>query len=211
MFQGKLKSQFLQIATVAVSIALTATACGTGNDGRQVYKGAMQLENVRVGVPESIFKDAILTFVKDPNPAASTNGKTQYVGRQYSAKGGQYLVQCKKDRCYLVQVYYMQNPVSREEAMETLKQLMPQDCPEQSKVDDAGMKKASDPNEVISFGDTYTGEFVYTDPDSKKVKIVNAICNEAQKAAYQDLAGAPEKKKEDATASADDKSTPKSN
>lgn len=208
MFHGKLNSRLLQVAMVAMSVALTATACGSGNDGRQVYKGAMQLENVRVGVPETVFKEAILTFVKDPNPAASAGGKTQYVGRQYSSKGGQYLVQCKKDRCYLVQVYYMQNPVPREEAMATLKQLLPQDTPEQSSVNTAGMKNASDPNEIIYYGDAYTGEFIYTDKDSGKVKIVNAICNEAQRQAFQQPA--PESKKEDATANAEEKS-PKSN
>lgn len=210
MFQGKLKSQVLQVAAIAISVALTASACGKGNAGQQVYKGAMALENVKVGVPETVFKEAILTFVKDPNPAASSGGKTQYVGRQNSAKGGQYLVQCKKDRCYKVQVYYMQNPVTREEAMDTLKQLLPPDTPEQSTIDTAGMKNDSEPNEIVSYGDAYTGQFIYTDKNSGKVKIVNAICNEAQRAAFQDLAG-PEAKKEDATASAESKPEPKSN
>lgn len=211
MFHGKLNSGLALFTGAAISIALTLSACGKGNEGQQVYKGAMALENVKVGVPESVFKEAILTFVKDPNPNASAGGKTQYVGRQNSAKGGQYLAQCKKDRCYLVQVYYMQNPVTREEAMDTLKQLLPGDAPEQSKVDDSALKekKLAEPNEVISFGDAYLGEFIYTDKDATKIKIVNAVSNDAmQKAFHSDDAAAP---KEGAKASAEDKEAPKSN
>lgn len=205
MFQGKLNSGLAIFTGAAILVALTLSACGKGNEGQQVYKGAMALENVRVGVPETVFKEAILTFVKDPNPAASAGGKTQYVGRQNSAKGGQYLAQCKKDRCYLVQVYYIQNPVSRVEAMDTLKQLLPNDAPEQSKVDDTAIKekKLTEPNEVILFGDKYLGEFIYTDKDATKVKIVNAVCNEAMQNAFHSDASTPPKKDE-AQASAEE-------
>lgn len=177
MFNWKKQYKSLSlIALAAVACATMNTACSSGKDAAAVPtpQGTIPLEAVRVGMPETTFKDAILTFVQDPN--GSLAGKVQYLSRGRDANGGQYMVQCKDGRCFGLLVYHQEQPVSKEQALSTLEKLFPTDKPAQSKVDDQQIKTGSvaTPTETYFFGDDYKGELIYTDKSASKVKIIAA-------------------------------------
>jgi hypothetical protein len=164
----------LKLLACVVVLASTISACSqSGHNQMATPKGTVSLENLKVGTRENVFKNAILTFYEDRNPAASVDNKTQYNSRTYNAKGGQYLAQCRGDKCFELQVYYTSNPISKEEALETLKQMLPEGAPPQTRVDSSQMNTSS-PTEYYYFGD-YRGELVYADKSADKVKIVNAV------------------------------------
>lgn len=153
-----------------------SSACTRGNDNPSAVQGSVPLEMLKVGMPETVFKNAILTFAVDTNPTAGAGGKTQYDSRTYNSKGGQYLAQCRADKCFELQVYYVKNPISKEEALETMKQMLPAEATSESKVDDSQIKSESmaQPTEFHYFGD-YRGELIYTDKSATKVAVVNVI------------------------------------
>ncbi len=159
----------------ATLLSLTLTACGSGNSGTPsaTPQGTLPLDSVKVGMPESVFQEAILTFV--PDPKGSTGRKVQYLSRSFDAKGGQYVVQCRDGKCFGVQIYHVQNSPTREVAFESMKQLFPADLPAQSKVEEKIEKdNPTCPVEVIYFGDNYKGELVFSDKDKKTVWMINA-------------------------------------
>lgn len=160
-----------------VCLSVLCACARQGNDNPSAVQGSVPLETLKVGMPETVFKNAILTFAVDTNPTATAGGKTQYDSRTYNSKGGQYLAQCKGDKCFELQIYYGKNPISKEEALENVKQMLPSDAPaEPTKVDDSQVKSKSvtQPTEVHHFGD-YTGELIYTDKSATKVAVVNVI------------------------------------
>ncbi|MBX9877930.1 MAG: hypothetical protein K2Y22_05680 [Candidatus Obscuribacterales bacterium] len=177
MFNWKKQYKNLSlIALAAISCATMTTACSSNKETAAVPtpQGTIALDAVRVGMPETTFKDAILTFVQDPN--GSVAGKVQYLSRGRDANGGQYMVQCKDGRCFGLLVYQQEQPLSKEQALATLEKLFPTDKPTQSKVDDQQVKAGNvgTPTETIFFGDDYKGELIYTDKSASKVKIIAA-------------------------------------
>lgn len=166
-------------ASVAMLSIVSLTSCSkSGSNTTNVTpQGTVQLDTIKVGMPEATFKDATITFVVDPKPAASNNGRTQYLSRTYDKKGGQYVAQCKGDKCFVLQTLYMTTPIPKEDALEVLKTLLPADAPPQSKIDDSQVKagKVKTPGEIYEFGDKYTGILNYTDKDSGKVNTVSAF------------------------------------
>lgn len=160
---------------LALVTACAITGCSTegANKPRATIQGTVPLETITVGVPEDTLKTAILTFWADTNPMASAGGKTQYNSRAYDPKGGQYIANCKNGKCFKLQAYYVNNPITKEEALETIKRLLPQGAPPQSKVDDAEVKaaKVAQPTETYYFGD-YSGQLAYTDKSATKVSVV---------------------------------------
>ena len=93
---------------------------------------------------ETIFKNAIFSFIADTNPQARANGKSQYLSRDLDSKGGKYIVQCVNGRCFMVQVYYGDKPISKSQALETLKSVLPPDAPPLTKVDSSQLKSGKD-------------------------------------------------------------------
>jgi hypothetical protein len=167
------------VITAAIC-SLSFSACTThGVNGSLNTKnslGSVPLDSLKVGMPEHVFKDSILTFVPDPSPAATAGGKIQYDSRNYNVHGGQYFAQCKNDKCFEMQVYFVTNPIPKEEALDTVKQLLPTEAPPQSKVDDTQLKSgSSEPVESYFFGNLYRGELQYADKAASKVKIVSVI------------------------------------
>lgn len=167
---------------LAVSVALLSvvslSSCGknASNTTNVTPQGTVQLETIKVGMPESTFKDATITFVVDPKPAATAAGRTQYLSRTYDKKGGQFVAQCKAGKCFVLQTLYLTNPIPKEDAIEIMKALLPADAPPQSKVDDSHMKaEKKNPEEIYEFGDKYTGILQYTDKSASKVNIVSAF------------------------------------
>lgn len=147
--------------TTTILSALLLSACGSeGVQTASVSKGTVQLAHVRVGTPEEVFKQAILTFVEDPN--GSIGGKTQYISRQPDATGGQYVVQAKDDLCFEVSIVHATKPVTKVDALKTLEQLLPPTVVAENKpqIDDAGLK-AAQPTQIYKFGKDFSGRLQY--------------------------------------------------
>lgn len=164
-------------ASVAILSIVSLSSCGksTSNTTNVTPQGTVQLDTIKVGMPEATFKDATITFVVDPKSAATVGGRTQYLSRTYDKKGGQYVAQCKDGKCFALQTLYITTPIPKEDALEALKNLLPGDAPPQSKVDDSQMKsnKVKSPGEIYEYGDKYTGILQYTDAkDGAKVSTV---------------------------------------
>lgn len=148
-------------------LALGTAGCGSGNKVPSATpQGTIPLESVKVGTPESVLQEAILTFVEDPKGAVG--GKKQYLSRNNNADGGQYVVQCQNGKAFSVQIKYAPGSVPREVAVETMKQLFPPEVPPQSKV------KEKFPQDFYWFGDEYQGAVSYVDKSKQKVDWVSA-------------------------------------
>ncbi len=172
------KKNALAASVAMLSIVSLSSCSKSGSNTTNVTpQGTVQLDTIKVGMPEATFKDATITFVVDPKPAASTAGRTQYLSRTYDKKGGQYVAQCKGDKCFVLQTLYITTPIPKEDALEALKNLLPADAPPQSKVDDSQMKsdKVKTPGEIYEYGDKYTGILNYTDKTGTKVNTVSAF------------------------------------
>jgi len=173
MFKWKPETRVTSLLlTSALLVALGAAGCGSGSSvtPTATKQGTVNLEALKVGMPETTIKEAILTFV--PDPKGSIAGKNQYLSRTPNANGGQVIAQCKDNQVFGLQIYHQNKPVGKEVAIASLKQLLPSDVPPQSKVDDAGLKSAI-PVEVYWFGDDYRGELFYTDATGSQVKILS--------------------------------------
>lgn len=164
------------LMSFALLLTIVATGCTLENTTPQsaTPQGTLSLDAVTVGMPESAFKDAILTFVPDPKGAIA--GKVQYLSRSYDSSGGQVIAQCKDDVCFGLQIYHLDKPISKDEALKRMKELFPPDLPAQSKVDDKELKEGEGffLTETYYFGNKYKGELIYTDKAGTQVKIVNA-------------------------------------
>lgn len=159
-----------------IALALTCMlpqGCG-GGEGTGVQKqGTVNVETLKVGVPESIIKDAVLTFVLDEAPAAKAGGRNVYLSRTKDSRGGQFSAQCKDGNCFRLESIYVE-PITKEQALTTLKGMLPSAAGEptlranDAKNTDAGIEK-------YDCGETFVGEFTLVEPKSDKVKQVAAI------------------------------------
>lgn len=161
-------AQFLGFVILS-SVSLTACTSG-GQPQAAVNKGTVPLAAVRVGTPESIFKEAEITFVPDPNGAMA--GKTQYLSRFQDENGGQYVVQAKNDVCYEVNVIHATKPIAKEVALQTLQRLLPANVTDKAVISAAPANQAA-PIESYLYGKNYIGRMYYADKDQKDVKIVS--------------------------------------
>jgi len=164
--------------TMAIAIACTlgVAACSSGPSETAALptkQGTIALEALKIGMPESSIKDALMTFAEDPKGAFG--GKTQYLSRAYDANGGQYVVQCKDGKVYGIQVYLYKGTLPKETAMKVMHQLLPAAATE-FKVDDTQIKdaKVAQPTEKYNFADGSTGELVYSDRTLNQVGMINA-------------------------------------
>jgi len=172
MLERKLKRTNSNVALAAMSVfsMLVLGACGikhgAGNSGGS-NQGSIDLDAVKVGMPESTFTDAKITFA--PDPQAPINGK--YSSRRPNAQKGSYEVKCKDGRCFWLRVKYPEKEsISKEEGLAALKLLIPGDAPPESKVDDS-----ANPLVLFDYGNKCTGVVEYTDKDDTKVSEVSAF------------------------------------
>ena len=161
------------LLSLLMAIGITGCTTETSTTPSVTPQGTVSLDALKVGMPESTFKDAILTFVPDPKGAIL--GKVQYLSRTNNAFGGQVIAQCMNGTCFQLQIYHLDHPISKDIAVRSMQALLPSDAPAQSKVDDSELKKGSAGKltEVYSFGKSYVGELTYTDPSGGQVKIVS--------------------------------------
>jgi hypothetical protein len=170
--------------------------CG-GGEGGGVKQGTVNVEGLKVGVPESIIKDAVLTFVLDESPAAKAGGRNQYLSRTKDSKGGQFSAQCKDGNCFRLEAIYVE-PITKEQALETLGKMLPASAGTPTLR--AGNEKNAEAGiEKYDCGETFVGEFTLVEPKSDKVRLVAAIDkSKMKKEGGDDAPAATEEKKEGA-------------
>jgi hypothetical protein len=195
MFQRKISWQAVRVAAAVGATALVTSSCISANDTGTTSvtpQGTVPLEKVRAGMPESIFKSARITFAVDTHPAASQGGKTQYISRVFTDKNGQYMAECRDDRCYELCALY-NTPVDKEAGLASLALLLPADSPPESGVDDTIVKapKDKDPRaiEIHYYGNKYTAVIIYSDKTATKISQINCYAMPPELAFRVDIPG----------------------
>lgn len=112
---------------MALLSTITLSACSSGGTNgtpqAAVNKGTVPLEAIKVGCPESVFKEALITFI--PDQTGTTKEKNQYLSRFTDPSGGQYVVQAKDDISFEVAIVHRDKTLTKEQAMATIKRLLP--------------------------------------------------------------------------------------
>lgn len=177
---------FFAQAFCAILVMQLASGCSSKEPGTatQAYKGVINLEGVRFGIPEESAKSAILSFASDPNVAAPF---AQYLSRSYDQNGGQYCLSYVNGQPRQLRIVYAQKPISKEEAFAKLKNIMPSTAPEETKVDDTEVKagKKDAPVEKRFYGDNLRAEIIYADKAATIVKVVSVVSFDKPKTAKE--------------------------
>ena len=149
---------------VALSLTvLTLCGCSQAETNEVTPQGTIALDKITLGVPESTLKEAMITFVRDPSAMASAGGKSQYLSREKTAAGGQYMVQCKDNTVFQISEIFAAQPTTKEPAVIELRKLLPPGAPEQSRVEE---KATSD---IYYYGSDYIGELSFKDAKKSQV------------------------------------------
>ena len=165
------KRDRLPQALVGIVAVVIQAGCGSGAPGDALVtsrRGTVNIEGLKVGVPENIVKDAVFTFALDEKPAAMTGNKTQYLSRTRDGKGGQYCVQCREGSCFRVDVVYVE-PIGAEQAMETMKRLLPDAASSPEPMKKAGRGNTS----TFDCGDSFRGELAFSGANCERVGLVS--------------------------------------
>ncbi len=178
------------IAMAAICSGLTLSGCETYNDleGNGVtVEGTIPLSSVNLGTRESALKEARITFTQDLSAAANAGGRSQFLSREKTAGGGQYVVQCKNGNPFRIEVIYQNAPVPKEAALALAKGLLPKDAPPQSRVDDESVRQhLPEPRETYFFGEDYIFELFCADKNGETVKSISATNLQLLKQAVED-------------------------
>lgn len=163
--------QNLVFFSCSLALVTTLQGCGETDINEDVSpQGTIPLDKISLGSPESSLREAVITFVKDPSAQARAGGKTQYLSREKTAAGGQYMVQCKDGAVFQISILHTDKPVAKETALVELKKILPPECPAQSKVDEGTIK------ETYYYGNDYTGELDLCPPATAQAGKVTALC-----------------------------------
>jgi len=168
-----LKGRTGLLVGMAVMSVMSMTACSTtgtsGTPQAAVNKGTVPLEAVKVGTPETVFKEALITFI--PDSLGTNNDKTQYLSRFTDADGGQYVVQTKNDISFEVAIVHRDKTLTKEQALSRVARLLPsnvKDQPVLAKTDKTGLA----PVETYTIGKDYKGSLTYKDKGATEVSMV---------------------------------------
>jgi len=164
------------ILILMVAVSSTISGCSEEDpdlDNAVTTQGTVPLDTIKLGTPDQVFQEALVTFVRDQSAQANSGGKRQYLSRG-DAEGGQYMVQVKEGSCFEIMVLYKDKPVSREAAEQAMKKLLPDGAPAQSRVDDSSLAqtggKGQDFHAIYYFGDDYLGDLAFVDKSGNRVK-----------------------------------------
>lgn len=181
-------------ATLVVS-AIFLGGCESYNDleGNGVsIEGTVPLSQINLSTFESALKEARISFEPDLSPSATVGGNSQYLSRERTASGGQYVVKCRDGSAFRIDVIYANEPVPKEAALALGKNLLPKDCPPQSRVDDSALRQGApagqEPVEIYYFGDDFLLELAYSGKGSDKVRCVTATNLSLVKKSIEDVA-----------------------
>ncbi len=169
-----IKGAFVASTIGAILVTQLIIGCSSKEPGTasQAYKGVINLEGVKLGIPEETAKSAILSFASDPSIPAPFS---QYLSRTYDANGGQYCLAYNGGQPLQVRVVYAQKPITKEQALEKLKNIMPSTAPAETKVDDSEVKAGKKPSPVEKhfYGDNLRAELIYADKAATTVSLVS--------------------------------------
>jgi hypothetical protein len=154
-------------------------ACSEENfdqDNGVTAQGTVDLNNIKLGTSDQVFQEATVTFVRDTSAQANSGGKRQYLSRGDN-QGGQYMAEVKDGSCFEITVICKDKPLTREAAEFTMKKLLPDGAPPQSRVDEASLNQPGSTagqhfDAVYYFGEDFLGVLSFTD---KSARLVNNI------------------------------------
>jgi hypothetical protein len=164
----------LRQTSIAVIAASLLSGCVSSDSASSIkaYKGVINLEDIKFGVPEEVAKAASLTFVLDTN---ATPPVVQYLSRTYDKDGGQYALDYLKGFPLSLHVFYQTQPVSKEVALARLQNLLPASAAKGA-VKNAPEVKVDKKNPLVEtrlHGNFLKSELIYSENDSTKVKVVS--------------------------------------
>ncbi|HIA50812.1 MAG TPA: hypothetical protein EYN91_01805 [Candidatus Melainabacteria bacterium] len=169
---SSIKTSF-QIICIAALVS-SLNGCATKDTGivTSGYKGVINLEAIKLGVPEEAIKSASLTFVADANGAQGET--TQYLSRAYDKDNGQYCLSYSNGQPWQLRIIYNSEPVSKENALAKLKSILPPSAPEETKVDNSEVTagKKESPVEYHFYGDNLKAEIIYANKAATAVKLL---------------------------------------
>lgn len=178
--------------TTFAAACLILTSCGGGSpDGgpRATPQGTVSLDTLKVGAPEALFKDAVLTFV--PKDTTAGSNVTEYISRTFDRNGGQIIAQCQDNRCIRIFIHHTDKPISKAVAEESMKNLMPTNAGESTKVT-PDKKNPKNPVDFYEFANGYRGSLIYSTPSGSEVATIGARFNPDKKSDTADATGKEE-------------------
>lgn len=169
-------------ACLLVSITLVLSGCNDEEKAPPPPKGTVNLDSVKVGSLEDNFKRAVITFVLDSNKNAVIGDSVQYMSRSKDSKGGTVLARCRAGKCFQLSSVYA-TPISKDEGLEKMKNMLPANAPPQDKVDDKQVTegKVDNPEEIYYFGEDYKVFLTYSDKTAQKIRDVRAVDRNLEK------------------------------
>lgn len=171
MFGKTVRTSRSMLFLALAAVCSLQMGCGSGTAGDAVIgqkQGTVNVEGLKVGVPESIIKDAVLTFVLDEQPAAKAGGRNQYLSRTKDSKGGQYSAQCKDGECFRIEAIY-EVPITKEQALETVAKMLPTAASTPKLKPPGGVNNTDAAVERYDCGDVYGAELILVEAKSDKV------------------------------------------
>lgn len=184
----------IQVCTLASCLFILNGCADDEEKAPPPPKGTVNLDTLKVGSLEETFKRAVITFVLDSNKNAVVGDSVQYMSRSKDSKGGTVLARCRAGKCLQLTAVYAP-PITKEEGLETMKNMLPANAPPQSKVDDTQVieAKVDNPEEVYFFGEDYKVYLTYSDKSAQKIRDVRAVERNLEKEFIGALRAAQEK------------------
>jgi hypothetical protein len=182
MFPRKLNLKSFLCAWTIFGLSLSGCAGDPDEKAPPPPKGTVSLPAVKVGSLEDQFKRAVITFVVDERKQASIGGSKRYNSRWKDNNSGSYMAQCYHGKCFQLHVLYA-TPVPKEKAFKTMKNMLPESAPPQSRVDDSEIieGKKENPVEAYRFGEDFKVDLIYADKSAQTVQQITAFDLHVQK------------------------------
>lgn len=178
---NRVLANFAALLVVASTTALLG-GCAGGEENEVTPQGTIALDKITIGSSENVLKEAMITFVRDPSALASAGGKSQYLSREKTSAGGQYIVQCKDGVVFEISENFADKFISKDAAAVQLKALLPKGAPDQSRVEEQNN------SEIYYFGSEYTGELTFKDAKKEQVSSLTTRNVQLQAQAQEALA-----------------------
>lgn len=166
-----LKSKRVSLSVgLFIAAAAALSGCSSAPQGVHVTpQGTVPLDALKVGAPESIFKNAVITFV--PNSKGNFLGLTQYLSREKDQNGGQMMAHCRDGMCVGLEITHFGAPVPKELALSDMKKMLPAGITEQPKIE-ANAKvggQQSELAEIYHYDKNINGQIIYADKTKSQV------------------------------------------
>ncbi|MBN8661450.1 MAG: hypothetical protein J0M35_13880 [Candidatus Obscuribacter phosphatis] len=171
----KILQPLLRVLLLSFNLSLLCGCADIIDPGSSEKAFEMPLATVNLVCKEPTLKKARLSFFKDTAATATSGGKSQYLSRERTPAGGQYIVQFKEGDCFRIDVLYG-SPIPKEAALKLARTLLPPDAPPQSRVDEGKQtEQGKQPKEVYYFGNDFAVELSFKDDKDHSANQVSEI------------------------------------